>query len=125
MDAKVKLLYVDDEDINLQLFKIHFGGKYDVFSANNGFEGLKILDNEVGILVVISDMKMPEMNGIEFIEKAKKKYPNKLFFILTGYDVTDEIKKALDTGLIVNFFNKPFDIDKINAAIINVIRNSG
>lgn len=121
METKVKILYVDDEDLNLQIFKIHFGSKYDVFVARDGFEGLKVLDKELGIIIVISDMKMPEMNGIEFVEKAKEKFPDKKFYILTGFDITDEIKDALAKGLIVNFFNKPFNIEEISAAISKVI----
>lgn len=119
---KSKILYVDDEPINLMLFQINFETTYEVFTANNAFEGLDILDKELDILVIISDMKMPGMNGIEFIKKAKEKYPNKKFYILTGYEMTDEIKEALESGLILNYFSKPFRLQEIELAIIEAIK---
>lgn len=118
---KTKILYVDDEPINLQLFEINFAKNYEVFVANNGFQGLEILDKELGILVIISDMKMPEMNGIEFIKSAKEKHPDKKYYILTGYGMTTEIKEALNTGLILKYFNKPFNIKEIERSIKEAI----
>src|SRR5512145_2148147 len=107
---KTKVLYVDDEPINLQLFKINFTEKFDVYIAKDGFEGLEILDKELGIMVIICDMKMPEMNGIEFVKHAKERYPDKKYYILTGYEITSEIQEALDSGLILRYFSKPLNI---------------
>ena len=82
---EIAILYVDDEDMNLFLFKSNFGKKYPVFTANSGPEGLKVLEeNDDKIIVVISDMSMPGMNGVEFIMKAQQKYPLIGYFILTG-----------------------------------------
>ena len=75
MKGRVKILYVDDEIINLQLFEINFSKNYNVIIADNGFSGLEILENNPDISVVISDMKMPNMNGLEFIKKAKSSNP--------------------------------------------------
>ena len=118
---KAKILYVDDEPINLQLFKLNFEKKYEVFIANDGFQGLEILDKELDILVVISDMKMPKMNGVEFIKNAKKQYPDKKFYILTGYEINTEIQAALDSGLICSYFRKPFNIKEIEKNINDAI----
>ena len=122
MNRKPKILYVDDEFINLQLFKINFDNKYEVFTAENGITGLEVLDNNPDIVVVISDMKMPIMTGLEFIQKAKVKYPNIKYYILTGYDITDEIQEAIDAKLILNYFRKPFDINEIEDAIRTVLK---
>jgi len=116
-----KILYVDDEPINLKLFEINFAKKYDVFIANDGFQGLELLDKESGIIVIISDMKMPQMNGIEFIKKAKERYPDKKYYILTGFEITSEIREALNTGLILKYFSKPFNIKEIDKTINDVI----
>ncbi len=112
-----KLLYLDDEPINLELFKIHFGKKYNVFLAKDGLEGLDTLKHNNDINIIFSDMKMPNMNGLEFIEKARKKYPHKRYFILTGIDVSNEIKLALNNNIISNYFKKPFNIPKIEETI--------
>lgn len=121
MDKKKKILYVDDEPINLQLFEINFSKKYDVITAKDGFSGLDTLKDNRDVNVIISDMKMPNMNGIEFIKKAKEIYPEKKFYILTGFEITDEILKALETKLILQYFSKPFNFNEIDTAVSKAI----
>jgi len=116
-----KILYVDDEPINLQLFEINFSKKYTVCTAIDGFSGLKMLDENPDILAVISDMKMPGMNGIEFIEKSNEKYPEKKYFILTGYEITEVISGAIETGLIIKCFSKPFNLEEIERELKEAI----
>ena len=117
MNEKPKILYVDDEIVNLQLFKLVFSNKYEVFTAENGLKGLELLDNNHNVSIVISDMKMPIMNGIEFIQKSKAKYQKISYFILTGYEITNEIQEALNLGLIVKYFRKPFNKSEIDSEI--------
>jgi two-component system, response regulator, stage 0 sporulation protein F len=121
MSSNRKILYVDDESFNLLLFELNFRDKYTVLLANNGVEGLAILDNNSDINVVISDMRMPGMSGIEFIRKAREKYPDKKFYILTGFEMTIEIQDALKNGIILKYFSKPFNVNEIDAAIFEVI----
>ena len=117
MNEKPKILYVDDEIVNLQLFELVFSNKYEVFTAENGLKGLELLDNNHSVSIVISDMKMPLMNGIEFIQKSKAKYQKISYFILTGYEITHEIQEALNLGLIVKYFRKPFNKSEIESEI--------
>ncbi len=117
MNGKPKILYVDDESINLQLFKIVFSKKYEVFTAENGLIGLELLANTRNVSIVISDMKMPFMDGIEFIKKSKAQFQDISYFILTGYDITNEIQEALNMGLIVKYFRKPFNKAEIDSEI--------
>lgn len=121
MQNKVKILYVDDEPVNLMLFEINFSKGYEILTAESGFLGLEILKENPETLIIISDMKMPSMNGIEFIKMAKVKYPDKKFYILTGYEITKEIQDALDTGLIMKYFSKPFNVKEIDNEIRRVI----
>lgn len=116
-DKKVTILYVDDEIINLELFKMTFRNTFDVLIADSGRQGLEIMKKIKTIQVVISDMKMPEMNGIEFIKKASEIYDNISFLILTGFDINDEIKHSLKTGLIKGYFQKPLNRAEITNAI--------
>ncbi|PKP08553.1 MAG: response regulator [Bacteroidetes bacterium HGW-Bacteroidetes-4] len=123
MSQEVTLLYVDDEPINLTLFEINFRRKYKVITAGSGAEGLQKLEGNRDIIVVISDMKMPGMNGIEFIKKAKEHYRHIAYFILTAFDINKEIKEALDQQLINRYFNKPFNIKEIDGAIQAFLRS--
>lgn len=120
-DQLTQIMYVDDEHVNLILFEINFSKKYNVLTANNAIEGLEILKNHPDVLVIISDMKMPIMDGLEFIKRAKTLFPDKKFYILTGFEITSEIQEALDSGLILKYFSKPFDIKEIDQAISNAI----
>ena len=117
MSEKVKILYVDDEYINLRLFEINLSKKYDVTIVDSGSKGLEVLAKNKDIKIVVSDMKMPKMNGIEFIEAAKKQHSTISYFILTGFEITDEIQKALDSGLIRKYFRKPFNPNEIHSEI--------
>ena len=117
MDKKPKVLYVDDEQINLKVFEISFAEKFDLVTALNGVEGLNILENDPTINVVLSDLKMPGLDGIEFIKKAKERFPNKKYFLLTGYEMTPDIQESLDSGLIHNYMRKPFNKKEIEAEI--------
>lgn len=117
MTDSIKILYVDDEPINLKLFELNFKNKYKVLTALSGFEGLDILKSNQDTSVVISDMKMPGMNGIEFIKEAKKRHPSINFYILTGFDITEEIADALNEKLIHKYFRKPFNMKEIEDAI--------
>lgn len=121
MNDKHTILYVDDELLNLQLFAINFKVKYNVITAQSGQEGFNMLKQSRDIKIVISDMKMPGMNGVEFIKLAKKEFPSVLFYILTGYEITEDIADALNDKLILKYFRKPFNMKDIDAAIEEVI----
>ncbi len=121
MDEMITLLYVDDEAINLKLFELNFKSRFRVVTALSGDEGLTILRNDSSISVVISDMRMPKMNGLEFITRAKEEFPNIVYFILTGFDITEEINEALGQKLIDKYFRKPFNFKEIEGAITTAL----
>lgn len=114
----ITVLYVDDEDINLFLFNATFKNKYKIITALSGKEGLeKLDDHHHEIIVVISDMKMPQMDGLTFIQKAKAQHFNIAYFILTAFEYDERIEQALKTNLIQKFFTKPFNAAEIESAI--------
>ncbi len=73
-------------------------------------------------MVVISDMKMPKMDGLNFIKKAKEIYQDKKFCILTGLEINSDIQQALDSGLILKYFSKPFNIQEIDTMLSSVLK---
>jgi two-component system, response regulator, stage 0 sporulation protein F len=111
------LLYLDDEPVNLMLFTANFEEHFIIKTAESGREAFNLLGTHPEIKVVICDLKMPEMNGIDFIKKAKEQFSDKIFFLLTGYHLTDEILEALKSGLIHQYFCKPFEADDIEYSI--------
>jgi two-component system, response regulator, stage 0 sporulation protein F len=120
MDNIITLLYVDDETINLKLFEIYFKDKFNVITASSGFDGLEKLKEDPLISVVVSNMRMPGMNGIEFIRLAREQFPGVIYFLLSGYDITDEIEQALKEHVISKYFKKPFNMREIELSINDV-----
>lgn len=116
------ILYVDDEKINLFLFQQAFSDKYEVLTAISGEKGLEVLDENAGKnIIVVSDMRMPVMDGVEFIKMARQKYNALAYFILTAFYFDDEVEKALQEKLIDNYFTKPFDVNVIKSAFNKTI----
>ena len=109
MLEKIKILYIDDEIINLELFKMIFRSQFDVVIALSGPEGLEILKTDQGIKAVISDLTMPEMSGYQFLEEAKKIKPELPYFILSGHNQSDEINQVDSKSKIAGYFQKPLD----------------
>ncbi len=116
MKKKPAILYVDDEEANLLLFRISFEGERDVLLASSPEEGLqKLSENRNRIRAVISDMNMPKMNGVQFIEKAKELVNDIPYFILSGFAFSDEIEEALKQKTIKKFFTKPYSRTEIES----------
>jgi two-component system, response regulator, stage 0 sporulation protein F len=108
-----KILYVDDEEGNLYLFEIQMEEFFSVSTEMSGAEALKKLNEENGDFdFIVSDIKMPQMDGFEFLEKAQALFPNIPRYILTAHYKNDQIENALNTGLILNWFQKPLNPEK-------------
>jgi two-component system response regulator (stage 0 sporulation protein F) len=122
MKEKINLLYVDDEPLNLMLFEELFSEYYFVITAESGYKGLEMLNSNKEIKVVLSDMKMQGMNGLEFTKKASLKFPEIIYFILTGYDLTEEISLAVKNKLIIKCFHKPFIENEIKESIDKALK---
>lgn len=123
MSEKITVLYVDDESINTMLFEALFSKKFNVLIAESGLEGLEILSENPEIKAVVSDMKMPGMNGIEFLTKVKLSFPDVYTYILSGFDISDEIDEAIKNKIILKFFRKPFNLDEIETSILQLVNN--
>ena len=105
--ADVKILVVDDEENMLSMLKTFFTEKgFDCYTASNGLEALNVLDNTV-INIVITDMKMPEMDGLELLSIIKEKYENISAVIMTGFSEEYTTTEALNMGAD-GYITKPF-----------------
>lgn len=115
---KNRVLFVDDEEINLFIMQKRFESNYDIVTAISPLKALEILETESEtIKIVVTDLRMPEMDGLEFVEKAKALYPNTNFFLLTGYEYNEEIDNAVKSGNVTKVFGKPFDFDEMNEVL--------
>jgi len=97
------ILYVDDEEINLSLFKMNFSRSFNILTCNTPIKALEIL-KERKIKLLISDFKMPDMNGMELIKNVKKNNPEIICIILSGYLESDV---STDKKLLYRYIMKP------------------
>src|SRR4051812_20900126 len=109
MEAKVRprVVCVDDEPHVSAGLALHLRRRYDVEIATSGQAGLDLLDRLPEAAVVISDMRMPQMNGAEFLAKALAAHPNTTRILLTGYSEVDAAIQAVNQGQIFRFLVKP------------------
>lgn len=118
---EITVLYVDDEDIPRLIFEKSFESKYSIMIAESGEEALvKMAQLGDSFVVVISDMRMPQMNGVEFITQAKERFQNIACFILTSLDEDTEVDQAVNAQLIEKVFRKPLNVAEIDEAIKEV-----
>jgi two-component system NtrC family sensor kinase len=111
------VLCVDDEPGVLNSIKrILRSEDFNLFTAAGGKEGLDIL-HEHNAQVVISDQRMPEMSGTEFLEKVKGHYPDTMRVIFSGYTDSDVFVPALNNGEVYRFLPKPWNDDELRGTI--------
>jgi two-component system response regulator HupR/HoxA len=115
-DGKYTLLLVDDEPANLQKLQRTFMGQYSVHLAQSGEEALQILQKEP-IDAIITDQKMPNMTGIEFLELSQKTYPNIVRIVLTGFTDVDDLIAAINTGKVHKYITKPWEPEEVRLAV--------
>lgn len=116
------VLFVDDEkSILSSLRRLMRPLKLNTYFGNSGAEGLKILE-ENHIDLIVSDMRMPEMDGAEFLTKAKAMKPDTVRILLTGYaDMTSTIE-ALNNGGIYRYISKPWDDEELKSVILDGLK---
>jgi response regulator RpfG family c-di-GMP phosphodiesterase len=103
------ILYVDDDQENLRTFRRLFRKQYNILLAESGEEGLQLLQEHSPIPVIITDQRMPEMTGIEFLEKTKEISPNSIRIIITGFTDVQALIDAINTGRVYRYITKPWD----------------
>tara|TARA_R110002124_G_scaffold85727_1_gene222195 strand:+ start:518 stop:985 length:468 start_codon:yes stop_codon:yes gene_type:complete len=114
----ITVLYVDDEINNLNSFKAAFRRDFKVLIATSGAEGLKMLA-ENHVHVIITDQRMPEMTGVDFLIEVLKKYSDPIRILLTGYTDVNAVIDAVNKGHIYYYINKPWDEDQMKIVIKN------
>jgi len=116
------LLVDDEEDISAALTRLLRPYGYRILRATSGREGLALLTlNEVG--VIVSDQRMPEMTGVEFLTQAKNLYPDTVRIVLSGYADLDSVTDAINRGAIYKFLTKPWDNETLCANILEAFRH--
>ena len=117
MKNKPSILCVDDEVNILEGLQDNLRRKFKVHTASSGTEGLAVLKSEGPFPVVISDMRMPEMNGAEFLSQVRNLYPDSMRILLTGQSDIESAISAVNEGQIFRFLTKPCETDNLVSVI--------
>ncbi|MGA8162765.1 MAG: response regulator, partial [Acidobacteriaceae bacterium] len=112
-----RILFVDDEPSALEGLTRLLHGKFDVRTAISGGEGLVKIQKDGPFAIVISDMRMPGMNGADFLAKARQLAPHTVRMLLTGHADMHDAIDAVNRGNILHFLTKPCPRDVLVAAI--------
>ncbi|MCH7398970.1 hybrid sensor histidine kinase/response regulator [Belliella sp. DSM 107340] len=118
MNEKIRVLYIDDEDNNLNSFKASLRKDFHIITAIDAEDGLKIAELEE-LHVVIADQRMPGLTGVEFFEKLMKINPDPVRILLTGYSDIASVIDAINKGEVYRFIDKPWNLEQIKNAIKN------
>jgi len=119
-EESVKILCVDDEkNVLRSLERIFLDDDYEILTATSGAEGLKILESQVPCQIVISDYRMPIMDGVEFLKAVYQRWPDTVRLVLSGYADAAAIVGAINDGHIYKFIPKPWNDDELRVTIDN------
>jgi response regulator RpfG family c-di-GMP phosphodiesterase len=114
--ARFRILCVDDEPNVLEGLSLHLRRRYDVLTATSGAAALELLAKDRTIAVVISDMRMPIMDGAVFLSRARDAHPNVVRMLLTGQADMQSAIAAVNEGQIFRFLTKPCPPPQLLAA---------
>lgn len=113
------VLYVDDEENNLNSFRAALRRNYNIYTALSGEEGIEIL-SKTDIHVIVTDQRMPHMTGVQFLQHIPDGQDN-IKIILTGFSDMESIIEAINTGKVYRYITKPWDKDELKITIDNAI----
>jgi DNA-binding NtrC family response regulator len=112
------IMMVDDDPVVLESFKRGLKGEgYEIITADNSEKAIEKLKIKPDIKVIISDIKMPGMDGLELLKLMKKEYPYAIRIVLTGYADVENAIAAINQGQVYRFITKPWDIMELRIIV--------
>jgi two-component system, NtrC family, sensor kinase len=121
VEEEIKLLCVDDEpNVINSVRRLFLDTGYTILEAHSAHDGLGILEDG-DIQIVISDYRMPNMNGVEFLREVRTRWPNTIRIVLSGYADTASIVSAINEGEIYRFIPKPWNDDDLKVTVANSV----
>lgn len=116
-----KVLYVDDEEINLFNFQEALRDHFEVFTAQSGAEALTLMEREPGIALVVTDQRMPGMKGTDLLTRSRELLPHAERIIITGYTDPQDIIAAINEGHVYRYILKPWNDNELRISIIQAV----
>lgn len=125
MSETIKILCVDDERNVLKSLRRLFMDEedYEILIAESGEEGLEVLRDESDISLVISDYRMPGMNGVDFLSQVFERWPDTIRIVLSGYADTAAVVEAINLGRIYKFIPKPWNDEELKGNVAMALQH--
>ncbi|AKG23918.1 SpoIIE family protein phosphatase [Calothrix sp. 336/3] len=114
---KLKLMVIDDEPDNLELLYRTFRRDFQVFKATHARTALDILEKEGEMAVIITDQRMPEMNGTEFLGLTVERFPDTIRILLTGFTDVEDLVDAINAGQVFKYITKPWKPENLKLIV--------
>ncbi len=122
MTEAIRILFIDDEtNILRALERVFLDEEYEIITAGSADEALKILSSISPVQVVVSDYRMPLMNGVELLRTVREKWPETVRAILSGYADMEAVVSAINDGQIYRFIPKPWNDYELRMTIAAAI----
>lgn len=119
-EKKPSILYIDDEENNLVTFNAAFRKHFNIFTATRATDAIDILKKEK-IELIITDQRMPEMSGVQFLEAIIPDFPDTIRMLLTGFTDVESIINAINAGKVYRYITKPWNPKELKLIIDNAI----
>ena len=117
-----KILFVDDDAKILQIIRRALNGAFDIDVANSGEAALRKLQSAGRYAVIVSDIQMPGMSGIELLSRVKAEWPEIVRLVLTSETGSWTAADATAYGDVFRLLSKPFDLDKLEEALFAALK---
>lgn len=118
----IKILCVDDEkNVLRSLERLLMDEDYEIITATNGDDALTLLAEQSGVQLVISDYRMPGMDGVDFLKQVNERWPETIRIVLSGFADTASIVGAINEGQIYKFIPKPWNDDELKVTIAKAL----
>jgi len=115
--SRHKLFIVDDEEAILEALSRTLKGNYEVFLAPSGEKALALLKKNPDVSLILCDQRMPEMTGVEMLEKSREIAPFAVRMLLTGYADIEAVIEAINRGEIYRYLTKPWENEALKLEI--------
>jgi CheY-like chemotaxis protein len=121
--ALPRILVVDDEEAILETMTFTFENDYEVHTSNDARRALEILDEHAPFAAVLTDQRMPDMSGVEFVAEVWRRHPSTVRMILTGFSDMSAIIQAINDGHVYAYITKPWEPEQLKQVMKQAVEH--
>jgi FixJ family two-component response regulator len=121
--TRPRILVVDDEEAILETMTFTFEDEYDVLTSSDARRALDVLDQNSPVAAVLTDQRMPNMSGVEFLSEVWKRHPDTVRMILTGFSDIDAVIQSINDGHVYAYITKPWEPEQLKQVMKQAVEH--